>query len=312
MKAKKYYQYDEKGNGAQITDTQTIEILRLYEKKIRNASPLKQAVLQETAIKLMSYNNIGEGKIENLWNKIERNTTVDKWRNSEKDNHITELWDDYTAEQRFTLGYCDYRDIVQYICSRLTNAECQIFAQYHVAGKKQDVVAKKMGVSQQTISNHIRRLNAKLHRMKIKELYRIDYVAPVNRDKKMPQYRDAKPVDAAPVQREQGPWRGKVCYIYSMPVSQKKKYENRQVKYVAPKKVHNMEQLPDNFVPTEYFAPTRPKSEYDCIDITPVVYGKRGVRYVVRKRSISFQGDLNNRYGACYNYGKMSRFYQTP
>ena len=140
---------------------------------------------------------IGKGEviedIERYFNKACRNVTIDKARKHNTSEKYIEfgLTDAFETENMTCDEKAEYTknlmETIEYIESNLKNdTEKKLFRWYHVESRSMQEISDILDTNKMQVSRMIAKINAKLHKMQIKELYRVDMVAPsLMQDKKM-------------------------------------------------------------------------------------------------------------------------------
>lgn len=283
--------------------SQESDILSLYNKKmsifkklgndkgIEKNQAVMQDILQETVIKVL-HKSKGEkiDKLEHFFNVTMRNVTIDKVRKNVNDDKIIEFFNDF-EEKTYLDSYQQYAETIDYIKSLLTEPEFVLFNRYHVEGLSQQKISEMSTVPQQNVSRDIKKLNNKLHHLKLKELYRIDFVAPANKDKKMTPYPDYKPKTGVKINRTDGT----TAYVYKSDFIDKADYKPQSALVKKP--------LPEKFNTTG-LVPTIDKPLFD--DVEYISFDAASINTCVFFRSLNYRGDLNNRYGCMYRWGALN------
>jgi len=192
-------------------ESQELAILNMYSKKMKQFKNLgnsqgidrkksvMQDVLNEAVLIVMEYAK--KEKIENIekfFNRKLRHITLNKLKSFETDNQIIEFIDSYNdIEKAINDDYQEYKELIKHVLNKLNKQEKKLFIWYHVKGFTQDQITKKLDCSIITVKRQLKKLNAKIYRMKLKDLYRIDFIAPcIFQDKKLSQYREYRPPES--------------------------------------------------------------------------------------------------------------------
>jgi len=300
-------------------ESQKLAILNMYSKKMKQFKNLgnnqgidkkksvMQDVLNEAVLIIMDYAK--KEKIENIekfFNRKLKHITLNKLKSFETDNQIIEFIDSYNdIEKSINDDYQEYKELIKHVLNKLKKSEKKLFIWYHVKGFTQEQITKKLDCSIITVKRQLKKLNAKIYRMKLKDLYRIDFVSPtIFQDKKLPQYKGYRPPESQAVKIKNQ--FNEITYLYKSDFLDLTDYQESK-----PINQTNDFQFDNDRESIKQGCYLNPVKQKGCFDISEVITFDTGtsIDYHRYEYNRSYQGHAINKQGCMRQWFKLGKKY---
>jgi predicted DNA-binding protein YlxM (UPF0122 family) len=331
--------------GKEKTMTQEESILNIYAKKmnifknlgngqgVEKKKNLMQDILNESCIKILGMSNIDN--VEHLFNRIIKNTTIDKLRSFNTESQIIEFESSFESIvidiMQYNEEYMEYKELLTHVYKRLNRLEKTLFSWYHVKTFSMQYIADKLHTNKMNVCRMIKKLNKKLYKMRLKDLFFVPFVAPcLTQDKKMPSYGMSKPEDRDHVKVINAS--KETMYIYrSESIDVKQQYEHFFTCYLALSNTlhcllpcfacylvlparqsdkNDFKYVNDRMSIKQgvYLTPIKNKAIYDSYEIIPIDNGN-SIDYHTYYYTFDYQGNKSHGNGCMREFNKLGKRY---